>query len=175
MIVRKLILTPERVEEARLIYEAGAVPLDEIAAMLGYTRSGFLAFRRRQGWKPRRPFNYPEEAAEAGAPMPAGPARSVTPDDLIPKIEAALNREFAHIEHAIAHGHPRDAEKTAKTMASLVRSLAELKRVQRDAQGHGTHNDAAGEPPARDLAELKAELARRLDRLKRARDAERGS
>jgi hypothetical protein len=103
---------------------------------------------------------------------------AVTPltlDEMIPKIEAALNREFAHIEHALAHGAPRNAEKTAKTMASLVRSLAELKRVKREAQGHDRHNDGPGETPARDLAELKAELARRLDRLRRARDAERGA
>jgi hypothetical protein len=174
MTLRKVILTPELVEEARLVYDAGAVSVDEIAAMLGIKRAAFFNFRKKHGWKLRSVFNHPERTEEPNL-APILPGRSRTPDELVPKIEAAINREFAHIEHALAHGHPRDAEKTARTMASLVRSLAELKRVQRDAQGHGTHNDGAGEPPARDLADLKAELARRLDRLRRARDAERSS
>ena len=175
MTLRKVILTPELVEEARLVYDAGAVPVDDIAAMLGIKRAAFLNFRKKHGWKPRRVFNHPEKPTEADPGVPVAPVRPLPPDELIPKIEAALNREFAHVEHALAHGHPRDAEKTARIMASLVRSLAELKRVQRDAQGHGTQSDGAGEAPARDLAELKAELTRRLDRLRRARDAERGS
>ncbi|MBV9394795.1 MAG: hypothetical protein JOZ84_10315 [Methylobacteriaceae bacterium] len=175
MTLRKVILTPELVEEARLVYDAGAVSVEEIAAMLGIKRAAFFNFRKKHGWKPRRPFNHPERSEEPAVAAPIASGRTLTPDELIPKIEAAINREFAHVEHALAHGEPRNAEKTARTMASLVRSLAELKRVQRDAQGHGTHNDGAGEPPARDLADLKAELARRLDRLRRARDAERGS
>ena len=172
MTLRKVILTPELVEETRLVYDAGSVSVEEVAAMLGFKRAAFFNFRKKQGWKLRRPFNHPERSEEAS---PAAPVRRLTRDELVPKIEAAIDREFAHVEHALAHGHPRDAEKTARTMASLVRSLAELKRVQRDAPGHGTNNDGAGEPPARDLAELKAELARRLDRLRRARDAERGA
>jgi hypothetical protein len=175
MTLRKVILTPELVEQARLVYDAGAVSVEEIAAMLGIKRATFFNFRKKHGWKLRRVFNHPEKPAETDQGVPARPVRPIPPDELVPKIEAALNREFAHVEHALAHGHPRDAEKTARTMASLVRSLAELKRVQRDAQGHGTQSYGASEPPARDLADLKAELARRLDRLRRARDAERGS
>jgi hypothetical protein len=176
MTLRRTILSPEEVEDARLMYDAGAVPVEEIAATLGLKRAAFYNLRKKLGWKPRRPFNHPEPTGPLSG-LEAGPAAPVTPrslDELIPKIEAAINREFAHAEHALAHGEPRNAEKTAKTMASLVRSLAELKRVKRDSQGHDRQNDGAGEPPARDLAELKAELARRLDRLRRARDAEQG-
>jgi hypothetical protein len=176
------ILTPERVEEARLLYEAGVVPVAEVVAMLEMGRDAFYRFRRDQGWKLRRPPIHERGDASGSPESQSGeaeraslPVKPMVPDELIPKIEAAINREFAHAEHALAHGEPRNAEKTAKTMASLVRSLAELKRVQRDAQGHGPQNQGADEPPARDLAELKAELARRLDRLRRARDAEQGS
>jgi hypothetical protein len=177
MPLRRTILSPEAVEEARLLYEAGVVSVDDIATTLGIKRAAFFNLRKKLGWKSRRPFNHPEptsgpaQGLEAATAVPLTP---LTPDELIPKIEAAIAREFAHAEHALAHGEPRNAEKTAKTMASLVRSLAELKRIKRDAQGHDRHNDGPGEPPARDLAELKAELARRLDRLRRARDAERG-
>jgi hypothetical protein len=176
------LLTPERVEEARLLYEAGIVPVEDVVALLEMSRDAFYRFRHAQGWQLRRPpmrqraFAAKQEAATPGAPeRPPAPVAPMTLDEMIPKIEAAINREFALAEHALAHGEPRNAEKTAKTMASLVRSLAELKRVKREAQGHERHNDGPGEAPTRDLDELKAELARRLDRLRRARDAERGA
>jgi hypothetical protein len=185
MTLRHTILSPEKVEETRLLYEANVVPTRECMANIGMKPDAFYALVHAQGWKLRRPPVHARgdvssaTSARLGAAVeeekPPTPVRPLTPDELIPKIEAAINREFAHAEHALAHGEPRNAEKTAKTMASLVRSLAELKRVQRDAQGHERHNHGADEPPARDLAELKAELARRLDRLRRARDAEQGS
>jgi hypothetical protein len=180
MTVRHTILSPEKVEETRLLYEAAVVPVRECMDNIGLKRSAFYALVRAQNWKLRRPpidrRGGVGEAAEAKrlpqqAEKPPAPVEPMNPGELIPKIEAAINREFAHAEHALAHGEPRNAEKTAKTMASLVRSLAELKRVQRDAHGHDRHNNGADEPPARDLADLKAELARRLDRLRRARDA----
>jgi hypothetical protein len=182
MTARKVILTPELVEEARLVYEAGAEPVEKAAEMLGMGQTAFYRFIRAQGWRLRRQpidinadFGTASRRARPAQTQPPVPVTPLTTDEMIPKLEAAIAREFAHAEHALAHGEPRNAEKTAKTMASLVRSLAELKRVKRDAQGHGTQNEGAGEPPARDLAELKAELARRLDRLRHARDAEQGS
>ena len=180
---RHTIISPETVEETRLLYEAAVVPVRDCMDNIGLKRDAFYALAHTLGWKLRRPpatgggdvsdasdANESKPAAPQASEMPPARVAPMVPDELIPKIEAAINREFAHAEHALAHGEPRNAEKTARTMASLVRSLAELKRVQRDAQGHGTHNDGADEAPARDLAELKAELARRLDRLRQSRD-----
>ena len=185
MTPRHTILSPEKVEETRLLYEAGAVPVRDCMSNIGLKRDAFYTLVHTLNWKLRRPPANARGDVSAATKARLGVAQEeqspqvalkpLTLDEMIPKIEAALNREFAHVEHALAHGHPRDAEKTAKTMASLVRSLAELKRVKREAQGHDRQNDGPGEPPARDLAELKAELARRLDRLRRARDAERGA
>jgi hypothetical protein len=189
MTLRHTILTPEKIEETRLLYEANSVPVRDCMANIGLKQAAFYRLVRAQNWKLRRPMNARGHAGtlDVGAASNARPGvapeehnpplavKPLTLDEMIPKIEAALNREFAHVEHALAHGEPRNAEKTAKTMASLVRSLAELKRVKREAQGHDRQNDGPGEPPARDLAELKAELARRLDGLRRSRDAERGS
>jgi hypothetical protein len=180
---RHTIISPEKVEETRLLYEAAVVPVRDCMDNIGLKRDAFYALVHTLGWKLRRPpatrrgdagdasdANETKPAAAEAPEIPPVPVGPMMPDELIPKIEAAINREFAHAEHALAHGEPRNAEKTARTMASLVRSLAELKRVQRDAQGDGTHNDGPDEAPARDLAELKAELARRLDRLRQSRD-----
>jgi hypothetical protein len=182
MTLRHTILSPEKVEETRLLYEAGAVPVRDCMANIGLKRDAFYTLVHTLNWQLRRPpmnargdVSAATKARLAVAPeeeqSPEIAVKPLSLDEMIPKIEAALNREFAHVEHALAHGAPRNAEKTARTMASLVRSLAELKRVKREAQGHETQSDGAGEPPARDLAELKAELARRLDRLRRSRDA----
>jgi hypothetical protein len=185
MTLRHTIISPEKVEETRLLYEADVVPVRECMANIGMKHDAFYTLVHTQGWKLRRPPVHAREdvsratKARLGVPdeeeKPPVPVTPLTTDEMIPKLEVAIAREFAHAEHALAHGEPRNAEKTAKTMASLVRSLAELKRVKRDTQGHGTQKEGADEPPARDLAELKAELARRLDRLRHARDAEQGS
>jgi hypothetical protein len=186
--IRHTILSPEKVEETRLLYEADVVPVRECMDNIGLKRDAFYTLVHTLDWKLRRPpptrrgdVSDATETNQTKGSAPQEPEKTpvhvapLMPDELIPKIEAAINREFAHAEHALAHGEPRNAEKTARTMASLVRSLAELKRVQRDAQGHGTQSNGVDEPPARDLAELKAELARRLDRLRHARDAGPGS
>jgi hypothetical protein len=182
MTTQKVIRTPELVEEARLLYDAQVEPLEAIEKMLGLNRIGFYRFRVREGWPMRKHGGdhtavYERRGNDSAPDAPLSPeATRLNHDELIGKLEAAINREFAHAEHALAHGEPRNAEKNAKVMASLVRSLAELKRVPRGAPAaHEKQKEGADEPPARGLAELKAELARRLDRLRRARDAEQGS
>jgi hypothetical protein len=184
------VLTAELIEEARVIYEGGVEPIDVPMTLLGMKQTAFYKFMKEQGWRMRRDYyrvpamparpnarvDAQPATGEAAVPAPSVPVEPLTPDEMIPKIEAALNRELAHVQHALAHGEPRNAERTAKTMASLVRTLAELKRVQREAHGHDGRDDRDDdEPPARDVAELKAELARRIDLLRRARDAERSS
>jgi predicted DNA-binding transcriptional regulator AlpA len=176
------IIEPQAVEEARRVYEEGIVPVDEIVAMLGMSRHGFYRFIRDERWQLRRPRTHVlgarraamlASADDATEPDEAcAPAVRVNRDDLLDKVEVAVNRELAQAERALANGGPRDAEKNAKVLASLARSLSQLKREPRGAQATERHDDAADEPPARDLDELKAELARRLDRLRRSRDAE---
>jgi hypothetical protein len=57
----------------------------------------------------------------------------------------------------------------ARTLASLARTLSVLRGLEAEAENASQDSDA--DAPPLDLAELRHELARRLDRLRRARDA----
>jgi hypothetical protein len=167
----------ERVEQARLLYDAGIVPVDEIAAMLRMSRDGFYRFRQREGWAPRLAFGRHRHRDGVIRSAPELTVRDLSPDEFVAQLETMIGRELAGTQHALAHDDPTTAERKAKVMASLVRSVAELKRMPRGVRPTERHDDGADEPPARDLPardldELKAELARRLDRLRRSRDAE---
>ncbi len=165
---------PDRVAQARLLYDAGVAPVADVAKLLGMSESRFRAFRQANGWPLRAsPIRARgnDAAAESGKPPRAlSPSRS-----LIARLEDAVEREFAHAEEALAKRTPKAIETSARTLASLVRTLAELKRMSRDADSshEGAREDDDGatdesrfDQPPRQLAELRAELARRLERLR---------
>lgn len=166
-------ITPARAQiaQAKLLYDAGA-PIPEIVAVLGMSAARFRLFRDKNGWPLRRSAcARKSEAPEAPAPKAADAGR------LIARLEDAVEREFARAEAALEKHAPRTIEASARTLATLVKALAELKRLRREAekQPEGTTDpdDAADESrePPRELAELRAELARRLERLRGERRA----
>ncbi|MBI3274600.1 MAG: hypothetical protein HYZ60_01290, partial [Methylocystis sp.] len=158
----------EKIAQAKLLYEAGVAPIADIVKTLGMSAGQFRAFRQKRGWPMRASACARREkptAAKAGA---AKPSRS-----LIARLEEAVEREFAHAEAALAKHTPKTIEASARTLASLVRTLAELKRMRREADpSEGARDDDDGatdeslDQPPRQLAELRAELARRLQRLR---------
>lgn len=162
----------EKLAQAKLLYDAGVTPVSEIHALLGMSARRFRQFRLEQGWPLRASPIVRVAAAAASAPaISAAPAAS-----LIARLEDAVEREFTRAEMALRNHAPKTIEQSARTLASLVRTLAELKRMKREAEAFGettkeTHErdgDAGDEPfdePPRQLAELRAELARRLGRL----------
>jgi hypothetical protein len=163
----------QKLAQGRLLYDAGA-PIPEILAVLGLSVGQFRRFRETNGWPLRasacaRPTGGAPALARAA---PADPAR------LIARLEDAVEREFARAESALDKHAPKTAEASARTLATLVKALAELKRLRRDAddttEDAARDDDDATEPdaPPRDLAELRAELARRLERLRGERPAE---
>jgi len=152
----------ETVEKARLLYDGGVAPLPDIRALLGMSESSFLRFRKLNGWPMR------------ASPIPgAAPAARADTRVLIARLEDTVEREFARAETALKKHAPKTSEQSARTLALLVKTLAELKRMRRDCDGDAAQareDDAerhgfADDPP-RELAELRAELARRLERLR---------
>ena len=94
------------------------------------------------------------ESAEAGV-------------SLIERVERAVEREIAQIEAMVGGAddltEPRsDAERRARTLASLTRTLLELRRLRADDDVQRTADDDA---IPRDLDELRRALSRRLDQL----------
>jgi hypothetical protein len=151
-----------KIAQAKLLYDAGA-PIAKIATLLGMTDARFRAFRETNGW-PLRASACKRKTAPAS--KPADPSR------LIARLEDAVEREFARAESALEKHAPKTIEASARTLATLVKTLAELKRMRRDADDSSEEptrpdDDAsATDEPPRELAELRAELARRLERLR---------
>jgi len=86
---------------------------------------------------------------------------------LIERVERAVEREIAQIEAMVSGAdeltEPRsDAERRARTLASLTRTLLELRRLRADDDVQRTADDDA---IPRDLDELRRALSRRLDLL----------
>jgi len=169
-------LSRDVVTQAKLLYDAGVTPLGEVMAMLGMNERAFRSFREREGW-PLRPSPIKRKSAE----QPPAMARDTTPQEpadresrsLIARLEEAVEREFVRAEAALAtcgaKAAPKTMETSARVLASLVRSLAELKRMNRDAvaarEEDGRGRDAFDDEPPRQLAELREELARRLEHM----------
>jgi len=163
----------QKIEQARLLYDAGA-PIAEILALLKLTAAQFRRFREANGW-PMRASACARKADPPQPPQPPPPARDH--GRLIARLEDAVEQEFARAEAALAKHAPKTIEASARTLASLVKTLAELKRMRResedrenDADDDSDHSASArdGDAPPRELAELRAELARRLERLRSA-------
>lgn len=159
----------QKIEQAKLLYDAGVAPVGEVMALLDMSKERFRSFRETQGW-PLRPSPIKRGVATDSGKSERAPLRS-----LITRLEDAVEREFAHAEAALVKGGPKSIEASARVLASLVRSLGELKRMSKDSgltagdmregDERATDERVSDEPP-RQLAELREELARRLERLR---------
>jgi len=163
----------EKIAQAKLLYDAGVAPIAEILKLLGMSEGQFRRFRQKSGW-PMRASACARSDETAAAE--ASPARAAPEKGLIARLEDAVEREFARAEAALEKHAPKTIEQSARTLASLVKTLAELKRMRREADAgpggakeeddeDGAADESLDEPP-RELAELRAELARRLERLR---------
>lgn len=84
------------------------------------------------------------------------------------QLEGRLHREISSAGSRLASASDAAAERAARTLASLVKSLAELRRLESldpSTAGQTGDADARDERPPRDLDTLREELARALERL----------
>ncbi len=189
--------TAEQISESRRRYDAGEF-LASIARFLDISDVTFRRYRRKWAWGERgasgdaaMPGVLPglpdtddgeRAAAEDYGGREMGDERAPTRSTrtLSRRVEAAVRRELAGIEKRLGtDADAASAERNARVLASLVKSLAELGRIDaaRNETG-GAGNESKGgdaetqdERPPRDLAELREELAARLDRLRAERAA----
>jgi hypothetical protein len=168
--------TQAKIDQAKLLYDSGVAPVSEVAKLLDMSARQFRAFRLKHGWPLRASACAPKNGEAKQKENTVGPLRGKPPRALIARLEDAIAREFARTEAALAKQTPKTMEASARTLASLVKTLAELKRMSRDAApdaeaaGEKDERSAAADEyldaPPRELAELRAELARRLERLR---------
>ncbi|MDX6806555.1 hypothetical protein [Terrihabitans rhizophilus] len=90
---------------------------------------------------------------------------------MVARIRRTVEREISTVEDSLARIDelvPRgDAEKAARTLASLVKTLIELQRLEAGA-GAGTAKDP--DEDGIDIDEFRRDLARRLDALRAGGD-----
>jgi hypothetical protein len=150
--------------QARILYDNSNCSLEEIAATLDLSPKRFQRARRDWGW-PKRPLKR-LRCLRLNSPLASEEPRAA-PLALADKIEAQLRRELDAVETMLAQDPAAvlpatAAEKRARTIASLVRALVELRRLDVPNRVEEAEDD---EFPA-SLEDLRAELARRIDRLR---------
>lgn len=173
MTIPKRDVSPEAIEEARRLYEHTRVPNQHIADLLGISRSTLNVRVGHWGWKRRKdrlaaepgPGPGPAESASA-APAAEGPMSRRL---LIARLVARMESEIAAVERLVARAglnanrSGADAERAARTLAVLVRSLRELAAIARDEDEDA--GDASANDMFRDADAYRRELAEALERV----------
>jgi hypothetical protein len=155
---------------ARALYDDGSTPLTKISAGLHLSPAAFRTLRKREAW--------PERGASI-SPAPAQAEASDEPLDTIAlerRLVRALRREIARAESEIENTAHPGAERKARILGLLVKTLGDLRRLsaadraqaQKDADDQ---NDAGQDEPPRELAALREALAERLESLRGERNA----
>lgn len=87
---------------------------------------------------------------------------------IVARVQRAIDRELEKIEQLIDGGDPSlrsEAERTARTLATLARTLKEITRLTARKKTTTAKRRADDDAIPRDLDEFRRELARRLDAL----------
>lgn len=169
---------PRSIAAVRRLYEHTNVPVEDLAAMLGVTKTTFYKRRKRWGWKlrhdrmpknepPREPDEIEPEGEATCAPDSAGGKAALargmyalvrTNMDLIARImgEAGADQTGA-------------AQEASRMNASLARTLQEIARFEQRANIHrGQNANDRGPADDNEFARL---LLRRLDEFRARRSS----
>ncbi|MDQ0347208.1 hypothetical protein [Ancylobacter vacuolatus] len=156
-------VSPEALDEARRLYELTRVPVQQVADMLGISKSTLNTRIKLWGWT-RRIGRIPRAADEGAAPdVPASRG------ELIARLVRRIEAEIAAIERRVLlaglgpaqqpEASHADGERAARTLAILVRALRELAALEKQ-EPDGSDDDAS-----RDADTFRRELGRTLERM----------
>ncbi|HRF07196.1 MAG TPA: hypothetical protein PL193_00910 [Xanthobacteraceae bacterium] len=175
-----IVIPPEKIAEVRKLYEGTDVPVRDLASICGLGVTTFLRRVQLWGWKRRKlrmqDYDRAAEAEVQSIREVAAPAVTIAQNEtLIGRVRAAVEREIVAIEAVLARVEgaklrSTDAERAARTLATLVKTLREVAALQRDEQPEDAGGDT-DQDEFHDLDAFRRELAERLDRLRRQRSA----
>lgn len=181
-------LTPEALEYARQRYENTDDWVSVIAADLHTSRATMYNLIKAQGWqlrKDRPPQGLPQAlkldleataAVDNKAPeapdacdRSADPDAPLDPDSIAARLEAALEKQLREVESLRVESGPRgkrsvEAERVARTLATLTETLFKVRRLRQPGNISGSHDD---DLPA-DPDGFRLALARRIDAFVRS-------
>ncbi|TMI99407.1 MAG: hypothetical protein E6G97_22705 [Alphaproteobacteria bacterium] len=153
-------ISPEQMAEGRRLYEQTRMPVADIAAMMGIGARTFFTRVRQWGWRRRMSriplTDSPRTPADA-APAPPSPsfdavATPKTTVALAERIERLVERELTAIEsvivrHGLDNEHTEQVERSARVLASLARTLQEVKRLDATDARRKDDNDRGPDDP----------------------------
>ncbi|WP_029003696.1 helix-turn-helix domain-containing protein [Azorhizobium doebereinerae] len=174
--------SPETAARARALYAQG-VPVKAISAETGLSTRQIYYWLDREAGAPKRPGRLaPEPTTRRRRADLARPPGAVARRRLMGRLWKAAEGQIAEIEARLdaARGEgradadappPRDSERDARALAVLARVMRDLSALDAAARRERADGKAA---VARDPSAFRAELARRLERLRAGVKAERG-
>ena len=189
---KRIEVDPEQQKHARYLYECTDTLVDDIAELLGISRGTLFVRIKEWGWVPRlqvapripRRTRLTLAQSESAPPAPtpgggeSGQAAAAVPDApfTVEQLARTGERELEAIEKILAglppgEERPAQAERVARTLASLTRTLNEIRRMRHPApalmeEADFTASAAASENDddlPREIDEFRRELARRID------------
>jgi hypothetical protein len=175
-----IVIAPEKIAKARHLYETTSVSVHDIAAFLGIGTTTFMKRVKQWGWRPRnRRLAELDAAARANVPVEeireaaAAPMAVIEHASLVARVRSAVEREIVAIENVLSRVESvqlrsADAERAARALATLVKTLREVSTLE-DSAGAA---EEEREDQFRDLEEFRRELVDRLERIRRAAEPE---
>jgi len=171
--------TPEALARAKHLYEDTGMLVADIARTLQISQTTFYnRLRTAWHWKKRNQrLDALDAAATAAAPElaevreTAEPAKKILETvSMIDRVRSAVTAEIKKIEDVLnrvegVHLRSTDAERAARTLATLVRTLKELTALE-NPQSKREETESEARDEFRDLEEFRSSLAERLDRLR---------
>jgi hypothetical protein len=168
----------EKIAHAKYLYEDTSVPVADIAAMVGLSPRTFRSRVSEWGWKKRTANSRfvpapPLRAGNSSVVMPQSPPPNEAGEppqavesrtSLVQRIQGVVEREIDAVEQfleTIVGNDTLETEAAARTLASLARTLRELKSL--DAPLMPVTAD--DKPVPRDLDELRRSLSQKLERI----------
>lgn len=183
MAAHKRVFAPERIAEAKRLYENSGTPAGDIAAMLGICRSTLTHRANEWKWNKRAHAGTAVDlvrmvrgavAAQLTDTPAAGAAgaHAVSPEQraaLAQRIQAVVEREMAVVEQIVAIIGPSDkseAEQSVRMLAGISRTLREIAALnQPDNEMAPDGSDDDDDDFPRDIDQFRREIARRLQGL----------
>ena len=118
--------------------------------------------------RPAKKKAAPKRASAKTVKKAKAAARPRRGGELVDRVTRAIERELTQIESVVGAGKSTparrtEAERRARTVASLARTLAEVTRLRATQRDEKASDD--DDPVPRDLDEFRATLQRRLDQM----------
>jgi len=168
-----------RIARVKALYFESELTVEAIAVATGYSKTGIVQIAGREGWPPHAEVMRERRAAQGTARL----GRPCTGLGLCPERAEEVRLAYGAVQAQItalrragelaeAAGDVAGAERAARVLAQVVRSLKDLAAIDREGRaasattGREESGDDDGPRCPRDADALREALARKLDGLR---------